>query len=47
MLSADVTVRATRTGSLLRGPDEGDLAFTADYAITNNSDPPVPVTIDP
>jgi hypothetical protein len=47
VLEADVTVHATRTGSLLCGPPEGDGAFTADYAITNNSDPPVPVTIDP
>jgi hypothetical protein len=47
VLQADVTVRATRTGSALCGPAEGDAAFSADYAITNSSDPPVPVTIDP
>jgi hypothetical protein len=47
VLEADVTVHATRTGSFLCGPAEGDGAFTADYAITNDSDPPVPVTIDP
>jgi hypothetical protein len=47
VLEADVTVRATRTGSFLCGPAEGDGAFTADYAITNDSNPFVPVTIDP
>ena len=47
VLEADVTVNATRTGSLLCGPAAGEGAFTADYAITNDSDPPVPVTIDP
>jgi hypothetical protein len=47
VLEADVTVHATRTGNILCGPAEGDAAFSADYAITNNTDPNVPVTIDP
>lgn len=47
VLSANVEVQASRTGSLLCGPPEGPGSFSADYAITNNSDPPVPVTIDP
>jgi hypothetical protein len=47
VLEADVTVHATRTGSVLCGPTEGDGAFSADYAITNDSNPFVPVTIDP
>lgn len=47
VLEADVTVHATRTGSFLCGPAEGNAAFTADYAITNDSNPFVPVTIDP
>jgi hypothetical protein len=47
VLEADVTVSASRTGSFLCGPAAGDAAFTADYAITNDSDPNVPVTIDP
>jgi hypothetical protein len=47
VLSADVEVQASRTGSLLCGPASGTGSFSADYAITNSSDPPVPVTIDP
>jgi hypothetical protein len=47
VLSANVEVQASRTGSLLCGPESGPGSFSADYAITNNSDPPVPVTIDP
>jgi hypothetical protein len=45
VLSADVTVHATRTGSFLCGPAEGDGAFTADYDVW--SDTGDPVTIDP
>jgi hypothetical protein len=47
VLSADVEVQASRTGSLLCGPESGPGSFTADYDITNDSNPPVPVTIDP
>jgi hypothetical protein len=47
VLQADVVVTATRTGNILCGPAEGDLLFRADYDITNDSDPNVPVTIDP
>jgi hypothetical protein len=45
VLQADVTVRATRTGSFLCGPAEGDAAFTADYDVWTDSGDPV--TIDP
>jgi hypothetical protein len=47
VLEVDLTVHVTREGSGWCGPAEGDGALTADYAITNDSDPPVPVTIDP
>ena len=47
VLSANVEVQASRTGSLLCGPSSGPASFSADYAITNDSNPPVPVTIDP
>jgi hypothetical protein len=47
VLEANVVVQATRSGSNLCGPESGSARYTADYDITNNSDPPVPVTIDP
>jgi hypothetical protein len=36
VLSADVTFQATRTGSLLCGPDSAPASFTADYDVTTN-----------
>ena len=47
VLSANVEVQASRTGSLLCGPESGPGSFTADYAITNNTNPSEPITIDP
>jgi hypothetical protein len=42
VLSADVDVQASRTGSLLCGPTSGTANFTADYATS-----PSTLTIDP
>lgn len=47
VLSANVEVQASRTGSFLCGPDSGPGSFSADYDITNNTNPSEPITIDP
>jgi hypothetical protein len=47
VLSANVHMQATRTGSAWCGPASGTATFAADYDVTNDSDPHVDVTIDP
>jgi hypothetical protein len=47
VLEADMDMQVTREGNPWCGPEEGTGSFTADYDITNDSDPHVPVTIDP
>lgn len=47
VLSANVGVQASRTGSIACGPASGTATFAADYDVTNDSDPHVDVTIDP
>jgi hypothetical protein len=47
VLSANVGVQATRTGLAACGPASGTATFAADYDVTNDSNPPVGVTIDP